>query len=434
MGARIAGLGALALAVVIVLGIVFLSGGSDHTLRVAFDSAVQLAPSQDVRVAGRNIGTISSVQEANGQAIVTLSIDGSVWPLRQGTTATARWGSTSGYALRYVELAPGPASAPPLPDNGLLSQGQAVSAVELDQVYRIFRGPSRADLGALVDELGHTFGPQGTALASALHQSPPALGQLGEVLDSLGADEHALGSLVTAGDRLTGTLAAHDGPLGSAVGHLAQTFATFGARAGDIQQSLVRLPTTLRTSASAMNRLDVSITGLQALTDVLGPGAVALQRMAPAARGSLHELRAVAPLAANALNSGTAAAPAIVNLLRAATPFVPRLGDAVGKLAPMAACVRPYGPEIAGALSTWIGFAKGFDAQGHYARILVEAPPTLIGGTQSAAQVVSAHGGQLHYAMPRPPGLNAGKPWFQPQCGAGPDALNPALDPERSGS
>jgi phospholipid/cholesterol/gamma-HCH transport system substrate-binding protein len=153
--------------------------------------------------------------------------------------------------------------------------------------------------------------------------------------------------------------------------------------------------------------------------------------MAPAARGALHELRTVAPLATNTLNAGTGAAPRIAGLLRTATPFVPRLGDALGTLAPMAACVRPYGPEIAGTLSTWIGWSKEFDSQGHYARILVEAPPTLIGGTASSAQVVGAHGGGLQYAMPRPPGLNEGQPWFQPQCGAGPASLDATLDPER---
>ena len=32
--------------------------------------------------------------------------------------------------------------------------------------------------------------------------------------------------------------------------------------------------------------------------------------------------------------------------------------------------------------------------------------------------------------MPRPPGETSGQPWFQPQCGAGPEALDPAQDQE----
>jgi len=36
----------------------------------------------------------------------------------------------------------------------------------------------------------------------------------------------------------------------------------------------------------------------------------------------------------------------------------------------------------------------------------------------------------MTYGFPRPPGTDAGQPWFLPQCGAGPDALDPNKDPE----
>ena len=35
------------------------------------------------------------------------------------------------------------------------------------------------------------------------------------------------------------------------------------------------------------------------------------------------------------------------------------------------------------------------------------------------------------FALPRPPGLTAGQPWFLPDCGAGPDALDPTKDREK---
>jgi hypothetical protein len=46
----------------------------------------------------------------------------------------------------------------------------------------------------------------------------------------------------------------------------------------------------------------------------------------------------------------------------------------------------------------------------------------------STQAFVNATGKQ--YAEPRPPGLSVGQPWFLPQCGAGPNALNPGADPE----
>jgi len=420
--------------VVAVLALV-VGGGGGHTLRAAFDSAVQVVPGQEVRIAGRKVGSVQSVDEVDGEAVMKLGISaGDVWPLRQGTTARLRWGSTSGYSLRYVELHPGPASAPALADDGLLPRAQTTTPVELDQVYRIFRGRGRADLGALVGELSDTFGPRAKPLARALRDAPPGMDQAAEVLRALGANEQQLRTLVLAGDRTAGALAAREGQLGEVVGHAAQTFDTVATRAGAVRAALERLPLTLTTATSTMNRLDTSLVGLQALVGELGPGASALRRMAPAAHGALAQLRDVAPLAAGTLRRGTSAAPGLTRLLRTGTPFLPRLGAALERLAPMAGCLRPYGPELAGFLSTWIGFTKNYDAQGHNARILVEAPPIPIGSSLNAEQAVNAHSGSLFYAMPRPPGLNAGQPWFQPQCGAGPDALNAAKDPERMGA
>jgi hypothetical protein len=96
----------------------------------------------------------------------------------------------------------------------------------------------------------------------------------------------------------------------------------------------------------------------------------------------------------------------------------------------MVGCIRPYAPELAGFSSTWSGIGSYFDKTGHYVRVNVIQTPVTPGTTETSAQVVAGSSGSLSYAMPRPPGLNAGQPWFQPQCGAGPGALDPSTDPE----
>lgn len=433
MRARVASVVVL-VAVLGAVAILALRGGEDHRLRLAFDSAVQVVPSQEVRIAGRKVGKVRSVEEKDGQAIVELGIaDDDAWPLRRGTTARLRWGSTSGYALRYVELDPGPRSAPALPDDGLLPRARTTSAVELDQTFRIFRGRGRADLGALVDELGETLGPRAKPLARTLRDSPEGLDQTSAVLDQLGSDEMALRTLVIAGDRTTSALARREGELGQTVGNAAQTFDETATRATAVRAGLERLPRTLTASRSTLRRLDRSLVGLQQLVRGLRPGTSALRRLAPVARGAFTELRSVAPLTARTLRRGTDAAPSVNRLLRTATPFMPRLGSGLRRLAPMAACLRPYTPELTGFMSTWIGYSKNFDAQGRYARILVQAPPVPVGSPLTSEQAVAIPGRNLRYAMPRPPGMNAGQPWFQPQCGAGPESLDPAKDPERGG-
>jgi phospholipid/cholesterol/gamma-HCH transport system substrate-binding protein len=98
-------------------------------------------------------------------------------------------------------------------------------------------------------------------------------------------------------------------------------------------------------------------------------------------------------------------------------------------------CLRPYTPELAGNLGTWTGYNQNYDRGGHYARTFpLQLNPLLLPGTPATTpQVIAAASGGLKYAMPRPPGLNAGQPWFQPQCDVGPASLDPSKDPEVSG-
>jgi hypothetical protein len=156
-----------------------------------------------------------------------------------------------------------------------------------------------------------------------------------------------------------------------------------------------------------------------------------LRQLAVPARRALRQLRLVAPLATSTLARGRSAAPGLRRLLTIGTPFLPLLGTVLDQLEPMADCLRPYAPELAGNMATWTGYNSNFDGGGHYARTFsLLLNQALVPGTGlTAKQIVDTT--TLTYAMPRPPGLNAGQPWFQPQCGAGPASLDPSQDPER---
>ena len=116
----LAGLSALFICVAVIVGFAAF-GGETHKLHATFDAAVQMASGQEVRVAGRKVGEVGSIETVDGRAVVELNIqEDDVWPLPRGTTAGLRWGSTTSLAYRYVELHPGPKSAPDLPDDGVL--------------------------------------------------------------------------------------------------------------------------------------------------------------------------------------------------------------------------------------------------------------------------------------------------------------------------
>ena len=413
-----------------------LLGNKTHTLHASVEAAVQMASGQEVRIAGRKVGEVGSIETVDGHAVVELKIqEDEIWPLPRGTTAGLRWGSTTSLAYRYVELHPGPRSAPDLPEDGVLKLADTETPFELDQSFRIFRGRTRGDLRSLVGEVADTVDGRGQQIQDGLREAPGGLNETAAFLRELSADQEALRTLVTSGDRATSALAKNEGELGELVGHAASTFDEFAVHSADQQEALDRAPAALAESTTTLARLDTSLVGLQALTSDLAPGASELRRLAPPARRAFAELNSVAPIAASALAAGRRASPPLRRLFTTGKDFLPRLGTTLGQLDPVVGCLRPYGPELAGNLSTWAGYNKNFDNGGHYARTFpLQVNPLLPTGTpMNSQQIIGLLGGTLKYAMPRPPGLNAGDPWFQPECGAGPESLDVSKDPEGAG-
>jgi phospholipid/cholesterol/gamma-HCH transport system substrate-binding protein len=425
-------------AAVLLIAIIIVAGGgsSGHTVKASFDSAVQLAPGQEVRVAGRKVGEIGKVEISGGHSVVELKIrEDDVWPLHRGTTANTRWGSTTSLAYRYVEVQPGPRSQPELADGALLPQTETKTAFELDQAYRIFRGRTRSDFKVLVGELAHTLQGRASALREGLRDAGNGLDQTSALMHELAADDRALRTLVTAGDTATSALASRPNDLSGLVVHAAQTFDELAQHARAQQAALDRAPRAFNTATDTLGRLDTSLVGLQALVDDIRPGARDLRTLATPTRRAVNELRSVAPLATATLRRGRLAAPDLQRLLKTGTDFLPQLGTALKGLDPIIGCLRPYAPEIAGMMSTWSGYNKNYDAGGHYARTFpLMFNAALVGGTPlNSLQITRTYADRLFYAMPRPPGLNAGQPWFLPQCGAGPESVDPAKDPEGAG-
>lgn len=118
-------LGALMLAALVAIGIFILNiekislrdGGERLRVRAAFPSVAGLEPKSPVRIAGVRVGLAEAIALDGGRATVTLALDPGV-VLREGARASLR--SIGLLGELYVELDPGPASAPPLAAGAIL--------------------------------------------------------------------------------------------------------------------------------------------------------------------------------------------------------------------------------------------------------------------------------------------------------------------------
>ncbi len=99
-----------ALLLVVLFWFFFLRGGEQYRVTAEFSNASQLVEGNEVVIGGVGVGMIDRIDlGANGEALVTFTVDDEHAPLHRGTTATVRWRSLSSQAAREVQLTVPPA-------------------------------------------------------------------------------------------------------------------------------------------------------------------------------------------------------------------------------------------------------------------------------------------------------------------------------------
>lgn len=420
---------ALASALLAAILVVGTSGGHDHRLEAVFSSATNFRPGLDVRAAGQRVGRVAGVHTDGRTARLSLVIDDTrAWPLPKGTRAQLRWGGTTAFSSRYVELLPG-RRGPALPDGALIPLADTVAPVEIDHLLRTFDARGRSDLRRTIDASGAALASAALPLRRVLAATPPALRQARGLLADLGDDPEELDALVRSTDRVVHAVNTANPGVEPLLASLAQTFDAVASEASGLRATLADAPGTLSATRTTLARADGTLGEVRELAGELAPGVRELRGITPRANALLRRVTSVAPLAAGTLRDLRRAAPDVVRLLDRAAPLLPRLGSIGRDASTQLRCITPYAPEIAGFASTWGGFIQNGDAADKYARIHANSLPFPEETTMSSQQVSAAFPG-LTYAFPRPPGANVGKPRFMDECGVGRDSTDPSKDPE----
>jgi ABC-type transporter Mla subunit MlaD len=335
--------GFLAAAVIaVVLASPARSDGGPYTVRAIFDDAAFAARGEDVRVAGANVGTISSLGvTADKRAAVSLRINDSRFaPFHANAHCAIRPQSLIGE--QYVDCAPGTAGAPQLQRVGrgagagsyLLPVARTSSPVDSDLVQNISRQPVRQSLAVIIDELGTGLAARGSDLNAVIHRANPALGNTDRVLKILASQNRALAQLATNSDTVLAPLARQRRQISGFITQANTTSVASAQRAGDISRTFRLFPsflhqlrplmadlgtladqgtpvmTELGQSAAAVGRQFAN------LTPFAGAARTALINLGRSASESQASLVATLPLARRLDRLGTAARPTASSLQR----------------------------------------------------------------------------------------------------------------------
>jgi ABC-type transporter Mla subunit MlaD len=333
---------AAATLIAIVLASPARSNGGPYTVRAIFDDAAFAAHGEDVRVAGANVGTITSLAvTADKRAAVSLAIDDSRFaPFHANAHCAIRPQSLIGE--QYVDCSPGTSGAPELARIGrgpgagsyLLPVARTSSPVESDIVQNISREPVRQSLAVIIDELGTGLAARGSDLNAVIHRANPALGNTDRVLQILASQNRALAQLATNSDTVLAPLGRERGQISGFITQANTTAVASAQRAADISRTFHLFPSFLRQLRPLMADLgtladqgtpvmtelgqSASAVGRQFanLTPFAGAARTALINLGRSAAESQPSLVATLPLAERFNRLGTAARPTASSLQR----------------------------------------------------------------------------------------------------------------------
>jgi phospholipid/cholesterol/gamma-HCH transport system substrate-binding protein len=374
--ARVAGIGALALAVLLAVYLLILKGPGGHEYTLVFQNAGQLVKDDDVQIGGRRVGSVRDIAlTPDSRAAVKVVVEEPYAPLRVGTTATIRLTSLSGVANRYVALTPAPNNARKLDDGARLDTDSTTTVVDLDQVFNTLDTKTRADLSGVIKGLARQYSGKGQAAGRSIEYFNPVLSTSRQLVNQLDQNEAALTAFLVNSSQAVTDIASRRNDLAALVGNTNATTKAIGDENVALAQALGLLPTTLRRANTTFVNLRATLDDLDTLVNVSKPAtknlAPFLRQLRPLvhdARPTIRDLSTLVrrPGANNDLVEATRKMP---KLQRVASPAFAHGTKALQDAQPVLEFIRPYTPEFVAWLRDFGQGASNYDANGHYARI-----------------------------------------------------------------
>jgi phospholipid/cholesterol/gamma-HCH transport system substrate-binding protein len=398
-GGRLAAVGALVGATVLVALLLFGGGGQDYTVRIEFRDAGQLVKGDSVQVGGVPVGSVQRIGLApNGLAVVTASVDKPFAPLRNGTRATIRQVSQAGVANRYVDLALPPGNAPHashIADGGTIDTSHTTTIVDLDQVFSIFDKPTRHAVRELLARSHEQYRGRTDELRALYLYLNPSLSTSNALFHEVNRDTADLERFIVGSGRVVTALADRRTDLSGAVTHLNTTFRSIGDERVALAQALEELPPFMRQAnttfvdlRSALDDVDPLVAESKPVARKLRPLLDQLQPLTREARPTVRSLSRVvgAPGADNDLSDLTLSFPALERIalerqhrsvdagggpvdVGTVDGAFPETAKALVDTSPVVAYGRPYTPALVGWFDDF-STSGATDALGGITRVL----------------------------------------------------------------
>lgn len=302
---------------IIVIALVVYFGFTKHVpfkhgfrLNAVFANAVNIKAKSPVRIAGVDVGKVSSVTRQGASGLVTMEINNSGLPIHSDATLKIRpriflegnW---------FVDLQPGSPSAPNVRAGDTIPITQTSDPVQLDQVLNALNTDTRANLQNFLIGYGDGLTRKATpaedaqqepevrgltgaqALNRSYHRGAASL-RGGAVINQAitGTEEHDLSRLVASIGKVTSALNVHEQQLGELIGNFNTFFSSFAAQATPLRATVAGLPGNLTAIDRGLAALGTSFPPTRAFARAIIPGVKQTNRTVAAALPWIEQVQA----------------------------------------------------------------------------------------------------------------------------------------------
>jgi ABC-type transporter Mla subunit MlaD len=442
-----------------------------YHLNAVFSTAVNIKGKSPVRIAGVNVGKVTSIKRVGDAGLVTMEIESRGLPIHSDATAKIRpriflegnW---------FVDLQPGSPSAPTLKSGSTLPITQTSNPVQLDQVLDALNTETRANLQNFLIGYGDGLTRQPNAEENA-EQDPlvrdvtgaqavnkayvrgPAALRATAVLNQAitGTDPHDLSKLVQSIGKVTAALNVHEQQLGELIVNFNLFFKAFAAQANPLKATVAILPSSLLNIDRGLAGLESSFQPTQEFAHAIIPGVKQTNSTVAATLPWIEQVRlALRPSELGGVATGLEeATPALAGLTAEQTPFYEQTelfnkcttnvlipaGNAHLQDGPNTSGVEDY-KEFWYGLVGLAGVGQNFDGNGTFTHFLLgsggpsvrSAPTSLIGSNAKGLRLLA------NAALPplgTRPAFPSSEPPYQPHVPCYKQSLPNFNGPQSSG-
>jgi len=336
----------IALLVIVAIAVYF--GFSKHIpfthgfrLKAQFSTALNIKSRSPVRIAGVDVGKVTSIQREGNTGLVTMEIESRGLPIHSDATLKIRprlflegnW---------FVELQPGTPSARTLSSGETIPIAQTSVPVQLDQVLNALNTDTRANLQIFLINYGEalTVKPgaaedaeqepelQGLNAAQALnrayHSGPAALRGSAVINQAItGTEPHDLSKLIAGLGKVTAALNVHEQQLSELIPNFNTFFAALATHATSLTALVAELPSSLLSAERGLAGLDATFPPTRAFAHDILPGVKNTNATVKAALPWIEQLQAsLGPSELGGVAKGLAeAAPSLARLQSEQVPL-----------------------------------------------------------------------------------------------------------------